>query len=1090
MNTSYSRMFLTCIMIAVWSISALAQVGIEGAILGVVRDPSGAIVPRAAVTATNLDTGLVKTAVTGISSGEFEIPALPRGPYSVTVSLRGFKTWTLSRTDLDVGEQKRLSPVLQVGETAETVNVQDEAPLIQTEQSSVETTISANTATQLPLDQRNIVSLVALTPGMTVNGLDQGRHMENTVQGNGMRWDDAAFQVDGLNSNEMIHKSGVDLPTPDSLAELKVDTSNFSAEQGFGPIQVIAVTKSGTNSFHGGLWEFFQNDKLDARNTFAPGPLAKPEDRFNQFGGDIGGPIIKNKLQFFVGYEATRIRTAQIYDTLVASPQMQKGDFSQLSQPIIDPTTGQPFPGNIIPTNRISPASQSFLSYFPTPNYPGDFLRTTEAVPLNNGLYTFRVDEQLTSKQRLYGHLLWRRWDQNHPQSLPLTVVSSHGRQENFGLNYDWTINPKMLLTLSAGELLDRVHLSSTVAGPQFKQNLMEAAGFQGFPTSDMPGALGLPNLSITGYPPIEGGASCAPQYQRSQVENYKAGLNLIRGSHTINFGYQLLMQHFYSADSGQCTRGCWDFNGQYTGNGFADYLLGFPAGSTLSLPDATFGIQRWPYSALYIQDYWKLTPKVTLDLGLRYDYWHAPLFVKGEVGTFDPQLGLVIAGENNGHIDLTGQPISAAYYQATKNLIIPASQAHLPPDLFSGSGTVEPRVGIAWRPLASNGLVIRGAYGQFANRLNGGYQSDGFITPPFFAYSSQSWSTSQLQPWTTAWGAGPGGGSFGLPGVIGELPPAPNYRYHQWNVSVQKSLPSDSALTVSYVGNLVNDAQDLHNYNVPPPGNYPDLQAAMRYPDFSFLILWDNKGFSRYDGLQAQYERKFKRGLSYLVSYAFGKSLENGSAITDGYPTPFAPSHYDYGRSSYDRTHILRVSGIWELPFGRGKQFLTTVNSVTDAILGGWQFSGIYSFESGTPFTILVPGSTLGNGYDARANIVPGVSPSVPHPSANLWFNPNAFTAPPLYTLGNSGYDIMDGPAIHTLDTSLSKYFHITEQKTIQFRWEMFNALNNVNLSNPTATLDNGYLTGAYIGLPTSGQIFSTSTPSRIMQFALKFAF
>jgi hypothetical protein len=627
-------------------------------------------------------------------------------------------------------------------------------------------------------------------------------------------------------------------------------------------------------------------------------------------------------------------------------------------------------------------------------------------------------------------------------------------------------------LTAAAGYIRSREDQTSNLVG---KENFTQEAGIQGFQTEGRAQAIGLPDVSFTGY---TGFATPwgVPDHQKIWNENYKVNMNLIRRSHSISFGYEFQDGAQSLIIASCCSRGNFGFSGQYTGDGFADYLLGLNSSSLRNYPIEAFGAANAPYSGLYLQDFWKISPKLTVNLGMRYDYWHERAFVRGTGATFDLNLGKSVAGENqDGQVDETAQPVTPFLAAATKDLWISAKDANLPPGLFVARGILTPRLGIAWRPLGD--LVVRGGYGIFPSIYIDNANSSSIVGPPYWTYEAQGWSASQLQRWETAWPTDPT--AFVAPSVSAALPKLPTMKSHQWNVSVQKSLPSDSAITVSYLGNKGVDLTTERFFNVAPPGQHDDLQAARPYPAWGDINLYDVYGRSNYNAMQVKWERRFTAGLSYQFSYAFSKHIGEGEGGLWDPPTPYAPKGYDRGRSLLDHTHLLTVNGVWELPFGRGRKHLNDLHPVTNGILGGWQFSSIYSFTSGTPLTFAVPGATLGNGQNTRPNLSGDLK--VSNPSADLWFNPQALEAPPLYTFGNSGKGIFDGPGTHLWDTALSKNFYIRETRYVQFRWEMFNALNHVNLNDPVTTIN---LQGQ------TGKIFSTRTPARSMQFGLKFTF
>lgn len=1050
--------------------SVSAQVGSDGAILGVVTDQSGAVVAGAQVTVTHLNTGFKKSVTAG-SGGNFEIPALPIGAYSVSVTFTGFKTWSLARVEVTVGERKRVSPVLEVGEVTDTVSVEAQAELVQTEKGSVETIVEEKVIRELPLNGRNPILLVGLVPGMRVTGIKTGLWNSNTVQGLGQRTDQSEFQLDGLSSLEHADKSGIGFPSVETIAEFNVETSNFTAEHGGQPLQVLMATKSGTNSFHGSAWEFLRNDKLDARNTFAQ---SKPKLRRNQFGATGGGPVIKDKTFFFGSYEGTRIRREQVYNSFTVAPAMLQGDFSSLGRPITDPATGQPFANNLIPADRISTASKFFFPYVLQPNSPGQRFRAIAPAPDDLDVYSGRVDHLLTNNQKLFFRLVVNDNTVVTPNYRPDIAEQRTVLQHNVVLNYDWTISPTTLLTLGGGYLRSMSKFNSPVVG---QENLTANAGIQGFQTQGRERAIGLPTVSFAGYQGFS-----APWGNPGRLalwsENYKANLSLIRGPHSLSFGYQYQDGQSSTSHASCCSRGVFTFNGQYTGDGFADYLLGLVQSSSRNFPLNTIGVADSPYSGLYVQDFWKVSPSLTFNLGLRYDYWHEKAFVRGTGSTFLPERGKAVAGENakTRQVDLTSQAVSPFLAAATTGLWISATEAGLPPGLFVARGTLSPRLGVAWRPFGSNDLVVRGGYGLFPSIYRDNITGSSIIGPPYWTFETQGWGRAQLQRWETAWPQDPR--SFIAPSVTAARPDFPNMKSHQWNVSVQKAVPSlKSALTVSYVGNRGTDLLTEYEFNTAAVGPHTNLQADRPWPAFGDVSLYDAIGDSWYSALQVKWERRFTDGISYQLSYSFSKNIDIGGGSIWDIPTPFAPEGYNRGRSILDHTHILTANQVWELPFGKGRKYLNDVHPVANGILGGWQFASIYSFISGDALTFGVPGATLGNGFGTRPNL--NGSLDVPNPNADRWFNTAALVAPPLYTFGSLGKGVFDGPGIHSWDTNLSKNFYFGETKFLQFRWEMFNAFNHVNLNNPNTTINQG----------TTGRILSAKD-ARQMQFGLKFVF
>ena len=1068
--STFRDLVTRCVLVLMFGATLMAQVGTQGSILGAVVDSSQSALPGATIVVTNLDTGLTQQAVSD-ASGNFEILALPIGSYSVTVSMQGFKSWKIDRLVLSVGDRSRVSPQLEVGNISEEVSVVAGVPLLQTERSSVQTVIEMKQIRELPLSTRNPVVLVNLVPGMRFTGTG-GPEMGSTVQGFGMRSNQTEFQLDGLNANAGMDEGGMTIPNVDTIAEFSVETSSFSAENGRNPLQVIMATKSGSNAFHGTAWEFLQNDSFNARNAFAVAQPAKLER--NQFGATLGGPILRNRTFFFASFEGTPVRRETIFNSVVPQPAMLQGDFSALSTPIIDPLTKQPFPGNIIPANRISAASKSFFPYILQPNSPDGRFRAVAPVEDDTYQYTARVDHQLTRSQRIYGRWVMNSNENRSPGYAPDITSSTETTQHNIGVNYTNSLTPYMLLTATAGYLKSDNGFTSPVVGID---NLVADAGIQGIGTAGREDFVGLPNVGVTGYTGFNAPWG-VPGRLWSDVTNAKVSLTWVKGGHSLSSGYEFNDRSVYGRHGSHSPRGSFDFNGQYTGDGFADYLLGLTSGTRRNFPLETFGLDHSPYSGLYVQDFWKAKSNLTIGLGLRYEYWHEKSLRAGNGATFDPRIGKVIAGvDDDGAINLSQQPVSPYLAASSEGLWVPANEVGVPNGLFKASGNFSPRLGITWRPDAIPDFVVRGGYGLYYNSFTGNRSASSIVGLPYWTWEALSFSSLSLQQWETAWPINPQ--TFIQPSV-GESPawdiePA---RSHQFNVSVQKEMPWNSALTVSYVGVRLRDQVSLFPYNEVAPGAYTNLQAAKPYPAFGEINVLENRGSANYNALQIKWDRRFSDGISFSGSYSLAKDTSDTVASDEtGRIQPFTPDGYLKGRSPNDRRHMLWINAVYELPFGRDKRYLNTLHPVANAFLGGWQVSGINSFLSGAPLSIGVPGATLGNGWGTRANLTG--DPSVSDPSATQWFNTAAFSSPGQYTYGDSPIGVVEGPASHILDLGLMKNFSLGGSKYIQVRAEAYNVLNKVNLGNPGTTL----------GTANFGRILSAGA-ARTMQFGLKLSY
>jgi hypothetical protein len=1061
-----------------------AQIANEGIVLGVVADQSGAVIPGAKVTAKNLDTGFTKEVLTN-ASGDFEILSLPIGQYSVTVSMNGFKGWKLEKMVLEIGQRSRLSPVLQLGSVSEQVTVAGLAQQIQTESAAAETVIQQKQVVDLPLDGRNVIQLVGLAPGMQYTGQAGGQfgaERGSTVQGSGVASGQTQFQLDGSNANGSMDEGAIAIPSVDTIAEFNVQTSNFSAENGRFPLQVLVATKAGANQYHGSAWEFARNSAFSAKNYFTPPNSSNPRLIQNQFGVAGGGRIIRDKTFFFGSWELLRVRQEQFFDNRVPTPAMLTGDFSGRNA-IYDPTTSQQFSyngqSNVIPPDRIDSAAKFFFPYW-LASSTGRYQAIAPVID-DTSSGTARIDDELRTNQHLYGR--WVRYGSptTFYNDTPAESELNNTIQQSYTLNYAYTISPTILFSINGG--FQESHNSFVSPGVGVT-NLDTAAGIAGFTNPAQQAFAGIPGVSATGLTGF--GLPWGVNGRLwSHSWNGTTSLNLVRGKHLIDFGLQGDVRAVYGNHASFASRGNFGFNGQYTalgvgtGDGFADYLLGLVSSASRNFPLAPFGVQRAPYGAAFVEDTYKVTRHLTLNLGLRYDYWYEKQLLYGNGATFDPQIGKVVAGvDASGDVNLVAQAAAPYFAAATAGEWIPANQVGVPAGLFKANGYFSPRVGISWNPFKDT--VIRGAYGIFTSSFQGNISASSIVGPPYWSYETPNFSYGTMQKWETAFPAGLN--DFGPSSVASPAWDVRSQKLHEWNMSVQQSLPFHSALTLSYVGNRLFDGiSGDQDYDAVPAGNYPNLQAALPYPDLTNITLFQNLGQSWYNGLQAKWERRMTDGLTFTGSYAFSKLMLNNMAAGGPYNSvqPLTPAGYTRGRSPSDVRNLLTVNSVYELPTGRGRKYLSTINQAADLILGGWEISGIFSFASGTPLSFDVPGATLGNGYDTRPNLISGVSLQVPHPNATLWFNPGALAAPLPYTYGSSGMGIFEAPANYNLDTALLKNFRFREGTYLQFRFEAFNMPNFVNLGSPDTTINDG----------TTGEIFSAGAP-RELQFGLKLIF
>lgn len=552
--------------------------------------------------------------------------------------------------------------------------------------------------------------------------------------------------------------------------------------------------------------------------------------------------------------------------------------------------------------------------------------------------------------------------------------------------------------------------------------------------------------------------------------------VTLVKHGHTIGLGYELQDKQVYGRDSSSYGTGFFGFYGAYTGNLLGDFLLGYAGAGLRNLPLNTFGLDRSLLSGIHAEDSWKVRPNLTLNVGLRYEYWSAPHFVAGNASTWDPARNIIIAGTDNGKLNLTHQASAAFVAAATQGLWEPQTAAGIK-NLIPGNGHFEPRIGIAWQPAQQRDVVLRAAYGVYVNNFTGNRAASDIGAIPFFSLQETQEGTTPVD-YRTMFPVNPS--DF--------LQPSVNYttslkideaKTQEWNLSFETAMPLGSTFTLGYIGTKSMGQPFAHDYNSPPPGKYANLAAAQLHPAYGSIYVMENGIDTWYHGLQAQWERRNHNGLYYMVSYMWSKGMSNHALATGELSVvdPYAPASYERGILPIDNRHNLKVSAVYHIPVGRSRQFFSGMNRVTDALIGGWEISGYYAFISGNPLSITTSGVTLGNNYNTRANLVG--SPHIGNRSKAKWFNTAAFAAPPKYTYGNSPIGIVNGPSLNVVNLSLLKNFAWRQGDYLQIRADAFNALNHTNLSDPNVTF----------GSPTFGQILAAGA-ARTVQLGAKIVF
>ena len=1034
-------------------------------ITGVVTDTSAASIPGAAVEAANAATGLKYQAAAN-EAGVYVLTALPIGAYTVAVRHQGFQTVQRQNIVLHAGDRARVDITLQPGAVSEVIEVTGAPPLLEAENSSLSQVVENTAIRSMPLNGRNYQQLAMLAPGVLPARVRNS--VTDAFSVNGANMFQNQFVMDGMDNNNYVTgvataSNQVMKPSVDAIQEFKMETHNLSAEFGRGGGGVMQVTtRSGTNQLHGTMFEFLRNDKLDANDFFNSGRPKAPF-RMNQFGGTLGGPVARDRTFFFGSYQGTRIREQRTRLSAVPTREMLAGDFGRtaVSDPSTQNTAGlrQPFPNNRIPKDRLDPVSSKMLDLYPAPNRDAvqNFLFNAPQTDDVEQVDT-RFDHRFRDRDTIFLRYSFHDRAKLESGTLPLPASGSdtllRDVRAHTAVLSETHIFPGANLVNEV-----RVAYSRNVAlgDTPTKERLWQQLGFKGL--VDREDINGLPLFTVSGFSAL-GDRATTPDPKTADVRQIVDNLSWTKGRHSVRFGGNIrsFVRYAGTADS---ARGRFTFNGQFTGaqagrgsgSSVADALLGLTSTAQIMTPRNVSQIS-WAYE-FYVQDNWKVTPKLTLNLGLRYEY-QAPYWERNDRAAnflFDP--GLPGAGTL---VPVSGDSVEARTFQRR--------------DLNNWG----PRVGFAYQPTAST--VIRGGYGIFYDNLSQLPSSSQPVqNPPFFLSTAFPTSnTSAISNLVVR---------LGFPADALELRSLdgkslvsvwpfnfPEGVTHQWNLNVQRSLPFQSVLSVAYAGsNTVHRKLIGMDRNQPAPGAGA-IAARRPYPRYSNILSDIPIGTANYQALETRFERRFSAGLSWLNGYTWSHAMA-GEA---GQNTRFAAA--EKALSQEDMRHRFFSAVVWELPFGSGRRWLH--EGWARLVAGGWQLSTMFSRQTGLPVT---PSLSVNS-----ANITGGVRPDRIRdgnlPSADRsperWFDRTAFAVPAPFQFGNSGRNVIIAPGLVNLDTALARTFRLTERFNLDFRSEFFNLLNEAHLGLPNTQVDR----------PVGGQISSTVSPARQMQFALKIVF
>ncbi len=1072
-----------------------AQAVASAQISGVVTDPSGAPVPAAQITVTQTGTGLERTA-TSDATGNYVLPELPIGPYKLKVEAQGFGAYVQTGITLQVNDSPKINVTLRLGPVSQQVEVSASASMVKTDTTAVSQVINQALAVDLPLNGRQPTQLIMLSGAANDIGPANGQSdlatsknyfSADSISVAGGQANGTNYLLDGGENMDVFSNVNLPLPFPDALQEFSVETSALSARYGMHAGAVVnAVTKSGTNEFHGDLFEFVRNGDFDARDFFAPTPDTLKR---NQFGGTLGAPIVKNKLFGFFGYQGTTIRTAPPSSISFTPTQAALGgDFSQLESPgcqssgtartIVNPSTGQPFPNDYVPPSLFNQQALNLLKYVPISNNPCGKVTYAIPQPQSEQQYLGRVDWNQSERNTLFVHYFYA--DYGSPgQFTPSNILVStqHGNQDRSQsavIGDTFTINPNVVNSAHVGY----TRLAIT-RGPA--SNLINFGDLGVNINQPLSNFL---NLGVAGYFNV-GCGTCSPSYFRQNNFQFADDLDIVVGRHHISAGGELV-HYRYDLQLGGLANGSFTFNGQSTNDALLDFLLGKP--NTFTQGNLQPFNARQNYIGSYVHDVIRLSKTLTVQLGVRWEPFLPGREIFNRMDHFNPTA--FAAGTQ-----------SSVFVNAPPGLFFPGDPGI--PSTFTSNRPwdFEPRAGLAWDPTGSGRQVIRAGYGLFYDTMPTAYWEDQTGDAPWGS------TVNLFNPsggFTNPFAGYPGGSPFPSPNPPGKNQVFPSqasyYTYpihahptytNEWNLSYELQPFTNWMVSATYLGNKTTHIWTGEDIN---PGVYIPgicggapcsttantnqrrvlyLQNPVAGNLYSSIWQADDGANAEYEALLLKMEHRFSQHYTILANYTYSHCISEADFIGDlGGPLTQNPynRNAERGNCGFDLRNSFNLSFVVESPHFNGRW--------TGLLLGGWKLAPILTAHSGVWFTPVtgLDNSLTGIGLD-RPNVVG--NPYVRNTNTLQWLNANAFAPNPLGTFGNAGSDSLVGPMFVNIDAALSKLFTIRERQRLELRFEFFNLLNHPNFGNPDNNLQDN----------TFGQILSDAGP-RILQFAVKYTF
>jgi hypothetical protein len=1045
-------------------------------IRGTVRDRTGGVLPGVLLAIRHQTTGQERQ-VTTDTNGNYAAPALPVGEYTIKAELPNFQTQIRQGVILQVGRQASVDLVMEVGDVNQAVTIEESAARLQTTNAEVSEVITSARVNTLPLNGRQFVDLTLLSDNVFVAPRGtRGSALAQTgpaVLIAGQRPGHNMYFLDGVSVTDQYFNHLAASPPIDAIQEFNIQKSIYPAEfGGKASATISAVTKSGENLFHGNVYDFVRNDVFDARNAFDP--ARKPPYRQNQFGGTLGGPLQKDRTFFFFSYEGLRVRQSVTRQFSVPTAKVRDGDFSGLA-PIYDPSTTsaaairRQFANNAIPRERIDPTAVAFLQKLPLPNLPGESQNYVAAPSLHNdnNQIAVRIDRHLSPKDSLFGRFYQAGFDTFQPFGSSLlneTLVPGFGyslttRTKNLAIGETHVFTPKVVSELRFGFLRVSGGQQSENQGTDFAMR----NGIQGI--APAPDQTGYPSISFSGAYSTAGDPTNLFT-RRDNSFDFMENLSWIRGSHSMKFGGYVFRLQFNPSESPNA-RGSFTFTPRYTssaagsadGNAFADFLLGYPTSAQAGIGPGGRENGRSLWTHFYAEDDWRVHPDVTLNYGLRYE-------INGQITDTQNRLSnieidrFVVASDDGRRIN----PLANELLPLIPVPVTTSKEAGYDRSLqLPNYHHIAPRIGLAWA--VSDKTVLRAGWGLFFNQASYNIQTALTQNLPFYFNKSVNTATTTLVPTLTTENILEASSS----GTIGGSGLNHNYRSEyadSWSLNLQRLIGNDWVVQAGYYGSHVSGADNSTFQNIPTPGPGP-IDPRRPNPLLSGfkMIRWD--GYSIYHSGTLKIEKHLSRGLSFNANYTWSKSIDDASDVGTTFSETNIPQDVRNVRaeralSSFDHRHRFVFSYSYQLKHG-------------------WMLTGLGSFQSGAPFTVILPtdNANIGAGPAQRPDLTGNPNADAPH-TVDQWFNTSAFRMPALFTFGSAGRNVVFAAGESNVDFSLIKDTVVKEKTKLQFRAEVFNILNHTNFAD---------VPGRTAFTPGFGRYTSAENPRQV-QLALKVLF